>query len=139
MTDQSAAPRILIVEDEALVAMLVEDVAIEAGCIVTGVADRTAEALELARSDPPDLVLCDIKLAGGDSGFDVASALKDSHTACLFLSGNPPSADVGAPMALGCLIKPFRADALKDAIGIALALRDGARPDRLPGGMKLYR
>jgi len=59
--------KILVVEDEALVAMLVEDALLDAGFQVIGPASTVAEALRLLDSGRPDAVVLDLNLAGETS------------------------------------------------------------------------
>jgi DNA-binding response OmpR family regulator len=56
--------RILVVEDEALIAMLVEDALLDAGAVVLGPAATVEEALELFETEQPDAAVLDINLAG---------------------------------------------------------------------------
>ncbi|HWL82011.1 MAG TPA: response regulator [Roseomonas sp.] len=56
--------RILVVEDEALIAMLVEDALLEAGACVLGPAATVEEALTLFREERPEAAVLDINLAG---------------------------------------------------------------------------
>jgi DNA-binding response OmpR family regulator len=139
MTDPTTCTlKIVIVEDEALVAMLIEDAILEAGHQVVGIADRTDDALRLIAEGRPDLVLCDVKLLDGDSGIDVAREATRQGVPVLFLSGNPPPAAVGRAVALGCLLKPFRPTSLIQAVETALAAAHGHPPARTPTGMQLY-
>lgn len=139
MTTGADCPlRILVVEDEAIVAILIGDIIEGLGHVVAGVADTAAEAIELAHSEQPDLVLCDIKLLGGDDGLAVAAALKPLQIPCLFISGNCPAPETGRQLAIGCVMKPFRPGAVEDAIRIAARLRAGEPPGRIPAGMMLY-
>jgi DNA-binding response OmpR family regulator len=59
-----AARKILVVEDEALVAMLVEDALLDAGFDVLGPAGTVEEALALLERETPDAVVLDLNLAG---------------------------------------------------------------------------
>ncbi|NJS39398.1 MAG: response regulator, partial [Rhodobacteraceae bacterium] len=68
--------RILIVEDEMLVAMQIENFLTASGHEVIGVAGRAADAIDLATRQQPELALIDINLAGGDNGIDLAAALR---------------------------------------------------------------
>lgn len=129
--------RILLVEDEALVAMLVEDALVLHGHVVTGIADTHADALALADADRPDLALCDVRLARGDCGRDVAAALARRGIPCLFLSGNcPDTAD--HPLILGCVAKPFNSAALGRAIDAVQVRLRGGEPDRMPAELRFY-
>lgn len=129
--------RIMLVEDEALVAMLVEDALTLHGHVVTGVADTQASALALAEADRPDLALCDVRLAHGDSGRTVAVALAARGIPCLFLSGNCPD-DADHPLILGCVAKPFYTAGLGYAIAAAMARVHGEPPERVPHELRFY-
>ena len=129
--------RLLIVEDEALVALEVESILGSAGHEVIGTADTLHEALEVAEAERPDLALVDIQLAEGNSGLDVAAALKARGIPTLFATGNCPT-ERGAGLALGCLHKPFTDRSLASAIDVADAVLRGQTPTRLPQALHLY-
>jgi CheY-like chemotaxis protein len=78
MTPQSAskARKILVVEDEALVALGVSSLLEDMGHEVCGVAASVEEALALSRAHWPDLVLMDVNLQEGGSGIDAAHQLR---------------------------------------------------------------
>jgi CheY-like chemotaxis protein len=80
--------RILLVEDEALVAMLLEDMLADNGCEVVATAPRLAEALAHAKDADLkfDLAILDLNLAG-ENTFSVAQALKDRGTPFVFATG----------------------------------------------------
>lgn len=129
--------RILLVEDEALVAMLVEDALVAQGHVVTGIADTRADALALADVDRPDLALCDVRLAQGDCGLGVATTLAERGIPCLFLSGNCPDI-ADHPLILGCVAKPFQSASLARVIDAALARLRGETPERVPRELRFY-
>lgn len=66
---------VMIIEDEAIIAMDLESIVSEMGHRVTGVATTRKEAVELGRADVPDLVLADIQLADNSSGIDAVNDL----------------------------------------------------------------
>lgn len=68
--------RVLIAEDEAIAAMALRIMLESRGCTVVGVAARGQEAIDLACTSNPDLVLMDIRLKGGMSGFEAARAIQ---------------------------------------------------------------
>ena len=72
----SRARKILIVEDEALVALGVSGLMEEMGHRVCGVATSVAEAVAMSRDWEPDLVLMDVNLQEGGNGIDAAHALR---------------------------------------------------------------
>ena len=70
------APKVLVVEDEALIALDLEARLERLGYHVVGTADEADEACELARRESPDLVLMDIRLRGERDGIDAATTLR---------------------------------------------------------------
>lgn len=76
LADQTAAARIMIVEDELLIALTAEAELTAAGFIVTGKAASYDKAVDLARSTRPDLALMDVRLGSGRDGIDAALALR---------------------------------------------------------------
>ena len=80
--------KVLVVEDEALVAMLLEDMLTDHGCEVVGAASRLSQALELV-GDPSldfDAAILDVNL-GGDPIFPVAEALAARGAPFVFATG----------------------------------------------------
>lgn len=134
---EPALLNILIVEDEALVAMLIEDALTLHGHRVVGIADTLAAAMALAEGDRPDLALCDVRLAHGDSGVAIAQALAARDIPCVFLSGNCPDA-VSDPRIIGCVAKPFHTAGLGMAVDAAYRVARGDTPERLPPELVLY-
>lgn len=130
-----ARERILIVEDEALVALQIEDVLVGAGFQVVGISDTMADTLALVERDKPHLALCDIRL-GAESGVDIAAMLKERGVPSLFVSGNCATTE-GTGVGLGCLHKPFDKIRLLKAIAVARALLAGKKPPPLPADMHL--
>lgn len=118
------AVRVLVVEDEPLVATYIADVLQESGFHVAGVASSGAEALSIAATTETDLALVDIKLAGKMDGIEVALRLFATHgVRTIFLSGaNDPTTLGRAAQAhpLGTLEKPFRPSQVYNAIERAM-------------------
>jgi CheY-like chemotaxis protein len=112
---------VLLVEDEAMIAMLLEDMLGDLGCEVVGPAYALARALELAQGDAQiDVAILDVNIAGRPV-FEVADALRVRGVPMIFSSGygghGLRDIDQGAPV----LAKPFRAGDLADALRLALA------------------
>jgi CheY-like chemotaxis protein len=112
--------RVLVVEDEMMIAMLVEDMLAELGCAVVGPAHALEAALSLARSENGlDAALLDVNLAG-QPVFAVADALREKGVPAIFSTGYGEAGlrdiDRGAPV----LQKPFRAGDLARALNQAL-------------------
>jgi|SRR5262252_105501 len=81
--------RVLIAEDEAIIAMYLAMLLADFGHTVCGTADSAFGAIEQAAVHRPDLVLMDIRLANGSSGIDAARELHARHgLRCIFLSAN---------------------------------------------------
>ena len=83
---RSASRRVLVIEDEMMIAMLLEDMLADLGHQVVGVAGRLDVALELARDADADLAILDVDL-GGESSFPVAEVLTSRGLPFLFATG----------------------------------------------------
>ena len=116
--------RILIVEDEALIAMECELILTDANYDVVGIAADEFEALSLSESHQPDLVLMDIRLARGGSGMRVAASILERWgIRSIFVSAHGDRkarerAEAANP--IGWVVKPYPANALLKAIKQAL-------------------
>lgn len=99
--------KILIIEDEFLIAEGVSLTLQSAGHAVTGIAEDLPTALALAGQEKPDMAFVDIKLANGSNGLDVARELKAMGIACVFATGNPPNKAQAGGVGLGYIAKPF--------------------------------
>ena len=107
--------RILIVEDEAIVALFIEDLLEELGHKVAGTVSRLKEAMERGKQGDFDLAILDVHLHGEDV-FPFADLLVEQKTPFIFATGygehGIPERLRGAPT----LQKPFRPDELADMI-----------------------
>jgi len=128
--------RILIVEDEPLVAFDNEHMLADAGYEVVATVDSFAAAAEVIETEPIDLVLTDITLAGDGDGFDVARAAAAKEVAVLVVTGN--CGDEAKSVALGCLAKPYTEKVLLGALDALDAHLRGKRPKRLPEQLTLW-
>lgn len=128
--------RLLIVEDEPLIAFDNERFLGDEGYVVVGTFDCVADAVALIESGASiDLVLSDISLADG-SGLDVARAARQASINVLFVTGDCPPE--GATLAHGWLAKPYDQRRLAQAITIVDQLLQGETPKRLPDGLILF-
>ena len=134
--------RILLVEDDSILAADMEETITSAGHVVVGLASDEHGALQIATAEPPDLALLDLNLAFGASGAVVANMIRNLYgTPTLFVSGKPDTCrKVGMRVgALGCLRKPFSRATLLLTLDIAEALIARQRPrGSLPEEMELY-
>jgi DNA-binding response OmpR family regulator len=108
---QLDGPRLLVVEDEALIAFLIEDLVESFGCILAGRASTVAAALKLVGTVPIDGALIDVNL-GGEMAGPVSQALSDKHIPLILVTGYEAPPLVGFPV----VHKPFGTSELRDAI-----------------------
>ena len=128
--------RLLVVEDEPLVAFDTEHFLTESEFDIVGTVDRVADAIDLIHSGTRiDLVLADVSLFDG-TGLDVARAARARGIPVLFVTGNCPVE--AAELAAGCLAKPYAQRDLLAAIDAIEAKLGGRPPKRLPGGFRLF-
>lgn len=128
--------RILVVEDEPLVAFDNEHLLSDAGYTVVATVDRVSDAVAVILADGLDLVLADVSLSGDGDGIDVAKAAKTKGIPLLFVTGACP-VDAQA-LAVGCLAKPYSARDLLAAIEAVDAMLGGRTPKRMPAGLSLF-
>jgi DNA-binding response OmpR family regulator len=133
---ERAIRRILIVEDEPLVAFDNEYLLRECGYEVVATVDTLAEAVRVLGEEEVDLVLSDIKLNGDGDGMDVARAAGARQVPVLFVTANCPIEARG--LGLGCLAKPYTDKVLKGALEAVDRRLQGKRMKRLPAGLSLY-
>ena len=133
---ERAIRRILIVEDEPLLAFDNEHSLAEAGYEVAGTVDTLADAVRALAEEEVDLVLSDIKLNGDGDGMDVARAAAAKNVPVLFVTGNCPveAHTLGA----GCLAKPYSDKILKSALEALDKTLQGEKVKRVPPGLKIY-
>ena len=114
--------RVLIIEDEPIIALDIEDIVSGMGHQVVGVADTHAEAVAKAEASDPDLILADIQLADGSSGVEAVDEIMASATKpVIFITAYPERLLTGDRVEPPFLItKPFRAEAIEAAIAQAL-------------------
>lgn len=114
-TSDMNAVRVLIVEDEILVAMLLEDMLKDLGYAVVGMASRVEAALSLIASTELDLAILDINLAGQKS-FPVAEVLEKKNIPFIFATGYGQQGLEGKYVSRTVLTKPFRSRDLEQAL-----------------------
>jgi CheY-like chemotaxis protein len=126
-THALAGRRILVVEDEVFVAMLIEDILQGLGSTVIGPAARVDEALELIEGAHPEGALLDVNL-GGELVYPVAEALARRRIPFVFVTGYGPEG-VAAPFrGRPTVKKPFLPAAF--VAQVTAALLDGQTADR---------
>lgn len=128
--------RLLLVEDEPLVAFDTEYSLTEAKFTIVATTDRVAEAMPIIEDDDRiDMLVVDVNLTDG-SGVDLARAAHARGVPVLFVTGSFP--DEAEAWASGCLSKPYSPRDLLAAIAAIEALLDGKVTKRLPLGFRLF-
>ena len=131
--------RILIVEDDRLLAASLGMMLESAGHEVVGHAVTVRAAMDLARSHSPDLTLMDIDLGLGGSGIAAARGMKKHHgLVSLFVTEHPDRARQATDAALGILVKPYESDAVVRALEVTSLLMAGRALGDLPAGLELF-
>ena len=125
MSDRLAGARVLLVEDEVMVAWDLGDLLSEWGCTVVGPAGRVGQALALLDAEAVDVALLDVSLHGQKS-YPVAEALAARDVPFVFLTGYDRDSLPGRCQAGAVLEKPFGASELGDALAALLASKDRA-------------
>ena len=101
--------KVLIAEDDLMIADMIEEILTEHGYEVCGVARTVAEAVALGRRFKPDLAVIDFRLAGGGFGTDIVFQLSDLGTfGVLYATGNASQLVRTAVDGHACLSKPYR-------------------------------
>ena len=108
--------RVLVVEDEAIIALLIEDMLVDLGCAVIGPAVRVDEAIRIIADDPAiDVAILDVNVAG-ESVYPVAKVLAERDLPFLFATGYGDAA-VGTDFKGRTVVtKPYRRNDLLSAI-----------------------
>ena len=117
--------KILIVEDEIVIAEDIKYMLEEIGYEVIGITKETSEALDKIDKHSPDLILLDILLYNGSNGIDLAKLLKDKYNKpFIFITAHSDKQTVERAKLVnpnGYLVKPFEKEDLYTSIEIALA------------------
>lgn len=85
-TQRLAGKRVLVVEDEFILAVALEDILIDEGCVVVGPFARVSDALAAATNEQVDLAVLDVNVAG-EKVFPVAEVLDDREVPFILLTG----------------------------------------------------
>lgn len=120
--DEQTRARILIIEDEAVIAMDLSDLVTNAGHEVVATATTASQAVSAARRERPDLVLADIQLADGSSGIDaVRDILQSFEVPVIFITAFPDRLLTGErPEPTFLITKPYSPDMVRAAVSQAL-------------------
>lgn len=109
--------KILIVEDEILIALEIEDIVRDAGFDVGAIAaDRDAA---LAAADDCAIALVDLNLRDGPTGPSIGMDLASRGIRVIYLTANPAQIGAAAIAAIGVITKPFRAQSIRATVQLA--------------------
>lgn len=121
--EDAVSGRVMIIEDEAIIAMDLENVVADMGHLVTGVARTRKEAVSLAAKDVPDLVLADIQLADNSSGIDAVNEILDAQgkRPVIFITAFPERLLTGErPEPAFLISKPYTEAQVRSAVSQAM-------------------
>jgi CheY-like chemotaxis protein len=120
--ERQTATRVLIIEDEPIIAMDIEGIVRDLGHEVVGIAVTRDEAVQMATDERPGLVLADIQLADDSSGIDaVKDILQNFSVPVIFITAFPERLLTGErPEPTFLITKPFQRSTVKAAISQAL-------------------
>jgi CheY-like chemotaxis protein len=119
----SVAGKVMVIEDEAIIAMDISAIIREMGHAVTGIARTRTEAVALAASNRPDLILADIQLADNSSGIDAVNDIlrQFDNLPVIFVTAFPERLLTGTrPEPAFLITKPFSEEQVRSAVSQAM-------------------
>jgi len=119
----SMTGKVMIIEDEAIIAMDLHSIVGEMGHSITGIARTRAAAVELASKKRPDLILADIQLADNSSGIDAVNDIlaQFDHIPVIFITAFPERLLTGdKPEPAFLISKPHSEDQVRSAVSQAM-------------------
>jgi len=121
--EDSISGRVLIIEDEAIIAMDIESIVAAMGHAVTGIARTRSRAVEIGLRDRPDLILADIQLADDSSGIDAVNELLRAFpdTPVIFITAFPERLLTGdRPEPAFLISKPYTEEQVRSSVSQAM-------------------
>jgi DNA-binding response OmpR family regulator len=133
--------KILIVEDDLMIADIAEEILDDAGYDVCGIARTVDEGVSLARKHTPDLALIDLRLADGGLGTSIAAQLVPfGALGILYATGNMAQVILTATDGHACLSKPYRSlDLLRGLKLVSEIVTTGTAALPFPRGFHVLR
>ncbi|EBA08421.1 two-component response regulator [Sagittula stellata E-37] len=120
---KSVSGKIMIIEDEAIIAMDLESIVGDMGHMVTGIAKTETEALKLFGEEQPDLILSDIQLADLSSGIDAVNKIlgENASIPVIFITAFPERLLTGeSPEPAFLIAKPYTEEQVRSAVSQAM-------------------
>lgn len=131
--------RILVAEDEVLLALVLQTCLEQEDHEVLGPVASMEEGLRLAEADRPGLALVNINLKGAGNGIELARELRSRWAVpSLFTSGQVQEARDARDAAWGYIGKPYIARNVAESVTVVQALIEGRTPDRIPQALELF-
>jgi two-component system, response regulator PdtaR len=130
--------RVVIVDDDFMVADGLEEILIDAGYLVCGIAGTIADAVQIAQKHRPNLGVVDLRLLHGEMGTDAVAALRRiGELRVLYATGtsNHPLLDLAKGD--GCISKPYSAPSILSALRIVSEGLSRPCPIPFPQGFRL--
>lgn len=127
--EKSVTGDILVIEDEAIIALHIKQIVSELGHTVTGVARKRTEAVKLADAKRPSLILSDIQLADGSSGVDAVNDILAVHgdIPVIFITAFPERLLTGErPEPAFLISKPYTEEQVRSAVSQAMFFASSA-------------
>ncbi len=132
------ACKILIVEDEFIVATEIEYLVAESGNEPVGIAADMQGARQFA--DRAEVAFVDLNLRDGPTGHEIGRMLAQDHNVTvIYITANPSQLGRGVPGTLGVIPKPVTEDEVTQAINFAIAVRTAmSTPVPAPSRLRLF-
>jgi two-component system, response regulator PdtaR len=131
--------KVLIAEDDLMIADTAEEILVECGYEVCGIARTVAEGVALGRRHKPDLALIDLRLADGGFGTEIATQLGAlGRLGVLYATGNTSHVMLNAANGDACLSKPYSSDDLERGMAIVAGIvTSGTATPPFPRGFRV--
>lgn len=130
--------KVLIVENEPIIAELLAENLGEAGYEVCGIASTVAQAIEIGTRDKPDLGVINVHLSGGEYGTEIAATLRRRRAfGVLYATGNPLHPRLIDAEGEGCISKPYLACNIVSALRIVTEQMSNRPLPAFPRGFRL--
>ncbi|OSQ44582.1 response regulator [Marivita geojedonensis] len=120
---KSLAGKVMIIEDEAIIAMDLEAIVTDMGHAVTGIARTADAAVSLYKTEKPHLIMSDIQLADNSSGIDAVNKIieNDPDVPVIFITAFPERLLTGeGPEPAFLIAKPYTEDQVRSAVSQAM-------------------
>lgn len=132
-------PKVLIVEDDLMIADMAEEILVDHGYEVCGIARTVADAVALGLRHKPDLAVIDLRLADGCLGTEIAAQLATlGRLGILYATGNMSQVILTATDGDACLAKPYRGtDLLRSLEIVADIVATGRASGPFPCGFQV--